>query len=97
MSVSVFEAKKKKLAKRFYSSAMRKIYRKKFASARASLECSGELGCIKAYYILACLYEFGIDIDCEREAAREYYKKAREGGFVDKDSKYKKLVLKLIR
>ena len=94
---ALFEAKKKKLAKRFYSSAMRKIYRKKFASARASLECSGELGYIKAYYILACLYEFGIDIDCEREAAREYYKKAREGGFVDKDSKYKKLVLKLIR
>ena len=94
---SLYEAKKKKLAKSFYSKAMRQLYKKKFAAARVSLECSGELGNIKAYYILACLYEFCADIDSDREIARKYYKMALNGGFVDKDSGYKKLVLRLIR
>ncbi len=94
---ALYEAKKKKLARRFYSKAMREIYIKKFAAARVSLECAGELGNVKAYYVLACLYEFGVDIDCDRERAREYYKIACDCGFFDKDLKYKKMVLKLIR
>lgn len=94
---SLLEAKKSKLARRFYSSAMRKLYKKKFASATVSLECAGELGNAKAYYVLACLHEFGIDVDCDRESARKYYKIAADLGFSDKDSRYKKIVLKLIR
>ncbi len=94
---ALYEAKKKKLARRFYSKAMREIYRKRISSAKVSLECSGELGNLKAYYVLACLYDFGTDDSGDRQKAREYYKIAGDGGFVDKDSRYKKLVLKLIR
>ena len=94
---ALFEAKKKKLAKRFYSSAMRQMYKKKFDAAKISLECAGELGELKAYYVLACLYEFSATEANEHRAAREYYKKAFDGGFSDKDSRYKKLVLRLMR
>ena len=94
---ALFEAKKKKLAKRFYSKAMRQMYRKKFDAAKISLECAGELGEIKAYYVLACIYEFSATEQNEIRLAKEYYKKALDSGFADKDSKYKKLVLRLMR
>ncbi len=94
---ALYEAKKKKLARRCYSRAMRQIFSKKFAAARVSLESSGMLGSFKALYILGCFYEFGLGVECDRENARIYYQKAYDGGFSDRDSKYKKLVLKLIR
>ena len=94
---ALYEAKARKLAKRFYSTAMRQIYKKKIEAAKISLECSGELGNSKAYYVLACIYEFGSGDACDRQKAREYYKIAQEKGFIDKDSRYKKLVLRLIR
>ena len=42
---------------------MRQLYGKKIEAARLSFECAGELGKVEAYYILACLYEFGVGID----------------------------------
>ena len=95
--LALYEGKKKKLSRRFYSRAMRQMHLKKFSDAAISLECSGELGSFKSYYILACLYEFGRGVEADRERAREYYRMAYDGGFSDRDSKYKKLVLKLIR
>ena len=94
---ALYDGKSRKLAKRFYSRAMRQIYKKKTDAAKISLECSGELGNVKAYYILACIYEFGTGDAYERQKAREYYKIAQENGFVDNNSNYKKLVLRLIR
>ena len=94
---ALYEGKKKKLRERFYSRAMRQLYGKKIEASRLSFECAGELGKVEAYYILACLYEFGVGIEADRERALECYKTARDRGFFDKDSKYKKLVLKFIR
>ena len=94
---ALYEGKKKKLERRFYSRGMRQLFSKKIEAASLSFECAGELGSLEAYYILACLYEFGVGIEGDREKAREYYKIAYDGGFADKDSKYKKLVLKFIR
>jgi TPR repeat protein len=94
---ALYEAKKNKLMQRFYSRAMRQLYGKKIEAASLSFECAGELGKLEAYYILACLYEFGVGIDSDREKSVKYYKIANDGGFSDKDSKYKKLVLKFIR
>ena len=94
---ALHEAKLKKIAKRFYSRAMRQMYRKKLDAAKISLECAGELGAVKAYYVLACIYEFCATEVSERQRAKEYYKLALDSGFVDKDSKYKKLVLRLVR
>ena len=94
---ALYEGKKKKLERRFYSRGMRQLFGKKIEAACLSFECAGELGSLEAYYILACLYEFGVGIEGDREKAREYYKIAYDGGFADKDSKYKKLVLKFVR
>ena len=94
---ALYEAKKKKLAKKLYSKAMRLIYSKKFSEAMLSLECATSLDSFKSCYLLGCFYEFGLGVESDREKAREYYKIAYDNGFVDKNSKYKKMILKLIR
>ncbi|MBQ7332729.1 MAG: sel1 repeat family protein [Clostridia bacterium] len=94
---ALYDAKKLKLARKLYSRAMRLIYKKKFTEAKLALECAAELDSLKSCYILGCFYEFGLGVESDREKAREYYKSAYVGGFLDRDSKYKKLILKLIR
>ena len=94
---ALYEGKKKKLARKLYSKAMRLIYQKKFKDARLAFECAMELDSLEACYILGCFYEFGVGVATDREAAGRYYRRAYEGGFLDQNSKYKKLVLKLIR
>ena len=93
----LYEGKRKKLAQKLYSKAMRLVYMKKYRPAHAMLLLAIELSSAKAQYILGCMYEFGLGVDCDRGVASEYYAAAYNGGFIDKNAKYKKLVLKLIR
>ena len=94
---ALYESKKKKLSRKLYSRAMRLVFGKKYSEAKRALSCAIELGSAKAAYILGCFYEFGLGVESDREMARECYRIAYDSGFLDKDSKYKKLVLKLIR
>jgi len=94
---AIYEGQKKKLARKYYSKAMRLVYSKKFDAAKLSLECAVELGSLAACYILGCFYEFGLGVACDRDTASDYYRRAYDSGFLDKNSKLKKLILKLIR
>ncbi len=95
--ISLYENKKKRLARKLYSTAMRLIYLGKFSEAHRYLNAAQRLGHSKAVYTLGCLYEFGKGRGTDRDKAYLLYKEADEGGFSDNRSAYKLTVLKMIK
>ena len=93
----LMENKKRAYAKKFYSTAMRLIYKGNFAQAKGYLEASRELYYSKAIYTLGCLYEFGRGVTTDKYKAYTLYTEADRLGFLDARSKYKLTILKMLK
>ncbi len=93
----LLENKKRALAKKFYSTAMRLIYLGKFNTAKNYLEAASDLMLSKAIYTLGCLYEFGKGTSTDKAEAYRLYDKADKSGFSDNRSKYKLTILKMLK
>ena len=89
--------KKSAFAKKFYSTAMRLIYKGKFDIAKGYLEAAGELSLPNAIYTLGCLYEFGKGTAADKNEAYRLYALADEAGFKDARSRYKLTILKMLK
>ena len=95
--VDMMSKKAKKLADGFYSAAMRLIYSGKINLAVKRLEVAAELRHPKAIYTLGCMYEFGMGVECDKEAAYALYEKSFNLLFRDPRAKYKLKVLKMLK
>ena len=93
----LLENKKRALAKKFYSTAMRLIHIGKFDIARGYLEAATELRFPKAIYTLGCLNEFGRGTPTDKSEAYRLYNIADGEGFSDDRSKYKFTILKMLK
>lgn len=91
------ENKKRGLTKKLFSSAIRLLYGKKFATARRMLEACKSAEHPKGIYTLGCLYEFGIGVPTDRELAFELYEVAYSMKFRDPRQSYKLKILKMVR
>lgn len=93
----LLENKKRALAKKFYSTAMRLIYIGKFDKAKNYLEAATDLSSPKAIYTLGCLYEFGKGTHTDKSEAYRLYSVADKNGFSDNRSKFKLTILKMLK
>lgn len=93
----LFGNKKKNVARKLYSTAMRLIFQKKFSVAAQYLELAVDFEHAKATYTLGCLYEFGRGVKCDKARAYNLYDLATKFAFADPRSKYKLSVLKMLK
>ncbi len=93
----LFNNKKKSVARKLYSTAMRLIHLKKFSVAAQYLEMAVDFEHAKATYTLGCLYEFGRGVKCDKARAYNLYDLATKFAFADPRSKYKLSVLKMLK
>ena len=94
----LYDNKKRHMAGKFYSTAMRLIYLKKFKVAREYLEVAARLGHAKATYTLGCLYEFGQGMTApNKDEAFKLYNKSAKMGYADERTAYKSKILKMIK
>ena len=99
----LYRRKMKKMVRQLYSLSMRLIHQKKFNEAVRMLTSFEAIAYPPALYTLGCLYEFGRGVEkCDRKKADKYYELAASGNpafgsFTDPVSKYKLIVLKMIR
>ena len=93
----LLENKKRGLAKKFYSTAMRLIYLGKFDTAKKYLEAASDLLLPKAIYTLGCLHEFGKGTPINKGEAYRLYALADEKGFNDERAKRKLTILKMLK
>lgn len=91
------EARLGALAASLYSRGMRLMFQKKFAAAKRTLELAAELAHGKACYTVGCIHEFGIGTGSDRAKAAAFYDESFRRGFRDEGSRYKKIILKMIR
>ncbi len=89
--------RKKSVAKKHFSTAMRLLYKKKFKAAKCYLDLCMLLENPKAIYTLGCLYEFGLGVEVNKDYAYGLYEEAYKLKFRDPRAKYKLRVLKLVR
>lgn len=95
--LETLNGKLKKTAQSLYSSAMRLMYQRKFSEAVKMLEIAVEVKHPKSMYTLGCLYEFGRGIPCDKDKAFSLYEEAYSRRFRDPRSKYKLIVLKMVK
>ncbi len=95
--MSLIKRKVKTVSRKLYSSAMRLIHMQKFDAAMTYLEISAELENPKAKYTLGCLYEFGICTPCDKNKAYSLYEEAYALSFRDPRSRYKLVILKMLK
>lgn len=93
----LIDNKKRAYSEKFYSTAMRLIYKKKFDVAAGYLEAARGLSNPKAIYTLACLYEFDRGVPSDKYKAYCLYEEAERLGFFDSHSKYKLTILKMLK
>ena len=93
----LYNNKKKSIARKIYSTAMRLIHQKKFSIAAEYLEIAVGFEHAKATYTLGCLYEFGRGVKCDKARAYKLYDLATKFAFADPRSKYKLSVLKMLK
>ena len=99
----LYRRKMKSMVRQLYSLSMRLIHKKKFNEAVRILTSFEAIAYPKALYTLGCLYEFGRGVEkSDRAKADKYYELAAHGNpsfgnFTDPTSKYKLIVLKMIR
>lgn len=89
--------RKKRIADKHFSTAMRLLYKKKFKAAKCYLDLCMALGNPKAIYTLGCLYEFGLGLEVNKDYAYGLYEEAYKLKFRDPRAKYKLRVLKMVR
>ncbi len=89
--------RKKRIAQKYFSTAMRLLYKKKFKAAKCYLDACMSYGNPKAIYTLGCLYEFGLGLEVNKDYAFALYEEAYKLKFRDPRAKYKLRVLKLVR
>ena len=89
--------KKKHMTRSLLSMGVRLVYKKKFIQAHNLLSAAAELGCRDAYYVLGCLYEFGLGVATSRQKAFEHYNRAFDMGLRDPKQAYKLKILKMGR
>ncbi len=100
---TLYKRKMKKLTDSLYAKSMELIYMKKFKEAAELLSSYENLGHPKSLYTLGCLYEFGRGVTkASRRKAEEYYERAcvgskAYGSFLDPASRYKLVILKMMR
>lgn len=95
--IAMMERKLKKMARSFYSTAMRLMYQKKFKLSKNYLDLAAELNYPNAIYTIGCLYEFGIGVECDKDKAFELYEESYTLRFRDPRAKYKLIVLKMLK
>jgi len=93
----LLENKKRALARKFFSTAMRLIYKGRFNIAKKYLDAACDLNFPKAAYTLGCLYEFGKGTSMDKAEAYRLYALADKKGFSDDRSKYKLTILKMLK
>ena len=89
--------RKKRVADKHFSTAMRLLYKKKFKAAKCYLDLCMLLENPKAIYTLGCLYEFGLGIEVNKDYAYGLYEEAYKLKFRDPRAKFKLRILKLVR
>lgn len=89
--------RKKRVAEKHFSTAMRLLYKRKFKAAKCYLDLCRKLENPRAIYTLGCLYEFGIGIEVNKDFAYALYEDAYRLKFRDPRAKYKLRVLKMVR
>ena len=89
--------RKRRVADKHLSTAMRLLYKKKFKAAKCYLDLCMLLENPKAIYTLGCLYEFGLGVEVNKDYAYGLYEEAYKMKFRDPRAKYKLRVLKLVR
>ncbi len=90
----IYEAKKRKIAKRVYSQAMRLVHIGKSEIAVELLNLSEKLEYPKAIYSLGCLYEFGMGVPVDKDKAYAMYERAFRLLFRDPRAKFKLSILR---
>ena len=93
----LIDNKKRAYSRKFYSTAMRLIHKRKFDVAAGYLEAARGLSNPKATYTLACLYEFSRGVPQDKYKAYCLYEEADRLGFFDNRSKYKLTILKMLK
>ncbi len=90
----IYENKKKKIAKRVYSQAMRLVHLHKPDIAVELLSLAEGLEYPKAIYSLGCLYEFGMGVPTDKDRAYAMYERAYKLLFRDPRSRFKLSILR---
>ena len=93
----LLESKKRNMADKLFSTAMRLLYQKKVYPAKEMLEVCLKVGHPKGIYTLGCMHEFGVGVPTDRELAFSLYETAYSMKFRDPRQIYKLRVLKMIR
>ena len=86
-----------RIAEKSFSTAMRLLYKREFAIAKAYLDVCVSLGNPKAIYTLGCLHEFGVGVPVDKDYAFSLYEDAYRLKFRDPRAVYKLRVLKMVR
>ncbi len=90
-------ARQRKRGQAKYQRAMGLIHKHKFALAAESLRGALKYKHGKGIYTLACLYDFGIGVRCNRDRAYELYETAFRLRFRDPSAEYKQLVFRMLK
>ena len=93
----IYEAKKRKIAKKIYSQAMRLVHIGKSDIAVELLALSEQLEYPKAIYSLGCLYEFGMGVPTNKDRAYDMYERAYRLKFRDPRAKFKLSILRIAK
>lgn len=91
---AIYENKKRKVAKRVYSQAMRLVHMGKPAVAVELLLLAEKLEYPKAIYSLGCLYEFGMGVPTDKDKAYAMYERAYKMLFRDPRARFKLSILR---
>ena len=89
--------KKRKVAARVYSRAMRLIHIGKPEAAVELLSFAETLEHPKAIYSLGCLYEFGMGVPVDKDRAYQMYEKAYKMLFRDPRAQFKLSILRKVK
>lgn len=89
--------KKRKIANRVYSRAMRLIHLGKPNAAVELLSFAETLDHPKAIYSLGCLYEFGMGVPVDKDRAYLMYEKAYKMRFRDPRAQFKLSILRKVK
>lgn len=89
--------RKKRISRKYFSTAMRLLHKKKFKAAKYYLDACVSFANPKAIYTLGCLYEFGLGLEVNKDFAFSLYEEAYKLKFRDPRATYKLRVLKLVR
>ncbi len=94
---TLYERKKKHMARAAYAMGMELLYMRKFAEAERVLIACLKAGHAKGIYTLGCINEFGLGVPTNRERAFKLYECSFDLGFRDPRAVYKLIILRMAR